>query len=73
MRDTRRKGIARRQVFLMSVFLSMVHAIVEDSLILIAVGAGWFWVLVYRSVWAAFVTLTLGAAASAFVRRRARP
>ncbi len=71
IRDTRRHGLGRRQVFLMSVFLSMVHAIVEDSLILIAVGAGALWVVVFRIFWAAVVTLALGAAATAWVRRRA--
>jgi len=70
VRDARRNALGRRQVFLMSVFLSMVHAIVEDSLILIAVGAGWFWIVVFRTFWAAAVTLMLGAAATAFVRRR---
>ena len=38
VRDVRRHDLARRQVFIMSVFLSMVHAIVEDSLIFIALG-----------------------------------
>ena len=56
----------------MSVFLSMVHAIVEDSLVLIAVGASALWVVGFRLVWAAVVTLVLGAAASAVARRRAR-
>jgi len=70
VRATRRTALGRRQVFLMSLFLSMVHAIVEDSLIFIAVGAGWFWVVVFRTFWAAAVTLVLGAAATAFVRRR---
>ena len=70
---TRRHGLRRRQVFQMSVFLSMVHAVVEDSLIFIAVGASVFWVVVYRCVWAAVVTVLLGAVAVAFVdRRRAR-
>lgn len=73
VRDTRRHGLRRRQVFQMSVFLSMVHAVVEDSLIFIAVGASVFWVVVYRCVWAAVVTVLLGAVAVAFVdRRRAR-
>ena len=39
VRDVRRHDLGRRQVFIMSVFLSMVHAIVEDSLIFIALGA----------------------------------
>ena len=50
VRDVRRHDLGRRQVFIMSVFLSMVHAIVEDSLIFIALGASVFWVVVYRIV-----------------------
>ena len=73
VRDTRRHGLRRRQVFQMSVFLSMVHAIVEDSLVFIAVGASVFWIVAYRLVWAAAVTVVLGAVAAAVVdRRRAR-
>ncbi len=56
----------------MSVFLSMVHAIVEDSLIFIALGASFFWVVVFRIVWAAAVTLALTAAAGVLVRRLRR-
>ncbi len=69
VRDTRRHDLGRRQVFLMSVFLSMVHAIVEDSLIFIALGASVLWVVVYRTLWAALVTLVLGAVVTALVRR----
>jgi hypothetical protein len=73
IRDTERHGLGRRQVFLMSVFLSMVHAIVEDSLVLVAVGASALWVFGFRTVWAIAVTAVLGAAATAFARRRRRP
>ena len=59
VRDVRRHDLGRRQVFIMSVFLSMVHAIVEDSLIFIALGASIMWVVVYRVLWAALVTLAL--------------
>jgi len=69
VRDTRRHDLGRRQVFLMSVFLSMVHAVVEDSLIFISLGASVFWVVVYRTLWAALVTLVLGAVVTALVRR----
>ncbi len=69
VRDTRRHGLRRRQVFQMSVFLSMVHAIVEDSLIFMAIGASLVWVVVYRLVWAAAVTVVLGAIAVAVVER----
>src|SRR5665647_2086957 len=53
----------------MSTFLSMVHAIAEDSLVFIALGASIFWVVVYRIVWAALVTLALSAVAAMVVRR----
>ena len=71
VRDIRRHGLGRRQVFIMSVFLSMVHAIVEDSLVFIALGASAFWIVGYRIVWAALVTLLLTAAATAVLRRSA--
>jgi hypothetical protein len=70
VRDIRRHSLGRRQVFIMSTFLSMVHAVVEDSLVFIALGASVFWTVVYRSAFAALVTVVLGAAATAFVRRR---
>lgn len=69
VRDVRRHDLGRRQVFIMSVFLSMVHAIVEDSLIFIALGASVLWVVVYRIVWAAIVTLALTAVATFWLRR----
>jgi hypothetical protein len=69
VRDVRRRDLGRRQVFIMSVFLSMVHAIAEDSLIFIALGASFFWVVVYRIAWAAAVTLALTLVAGALVRR----
>ncbi len=71
VRDIRRHGLGRRQVFILSVFLSMVHAIVEDSLIFIALGASVLWIVGFRIVWAALVTLALTAAATAVLRRRA--
>ena len=56
----------------MSVFLSQVHAIVEDSLVFIAVGAAALWVVGFRLLWAAAATALLGAVAAAAARRRAR-
>jgi hypothetical protein len=72
VRATRSRDLSRRQVFLMSVFLSMVHAIFEDSLVFIAVGASAIWVVGFRLVWAAAVTLLLGGAASWWIRHAAR-
>ena len=69
IRETRRRRLGRRQVFLMSVFLSQVHAIVEDSLVFIAVGAAALWVVGFRLVWAAAATALLGAVAAAAARR----
>ncbi len=69
VRDVRRHDLGRRQVFIMSTFLSMVHAVVEDSLIFIALGAGVFWIVGYRIVWAAAITLVLTAVAGLLVRR----
>jgi hypothetical protein len=70
VRDVRRHDLGRRQVFIMSVFLSMVHAVVEDTLIFLALGASIFWLLAYRIVWAALVTVTLTALATHWLRRR---
>lgn len=69
VRDVRRHDIGRRQVFIMSVFLSMVHAIVEDSLVFIALGASVFWIVAYRIAWAALVTLVVTALATLWLRR----
>jgi hypothetical protein len=70
IRETRRHELGRRQVFLMSVFLSQVHAVIEDSLVFIAVGASLAWVVGFRLLWAVAVTAVLGAVVSAVVRRR---
>jgi hypothetical protein len=70
VREVRRHDLGRRQVFIMSVFLSMVHAVVEDTLIFVALGASLFWVIVYRIAWAALVTLALTALAGSVVRSR---
>jgi hypothetical protein len=52
IRETRRRRVPRRQVFLMSAFLSQVHAIVEDSLVFIALGAAALWMVGFRLIWA---------------------
>jgi len=69
IRETRRRRVPRRQVFLMSAFLSQVHAIVEDSLVFIALGAAALWVIGFRLVWATVVTALLGAVAAVAARR----
>jgi len=72
IRETRRRSMSRRQVFLMSVFLSQVHSIVEDSLVFVAVGAAALWVVGFRLAWAAAVTALVRATPAAALRRRAR-
>jgi len=72
VRDIRRHDLGRRQVFIMSTFLAMVHAIVEDSLVFIALGASVFWVVAYRTLWAALVTVALTAVMGLIVRRYRR-
>jgi len=69
IRETKRHELNRRQVFLMSVFLTQVHALIEDSLVFIAVGASVAWVVGFRLVWAVAVTAVLGTLASALLRR----
>jgi hypothetical protein len=69
IRETRRRRLPRRQVFLMSAFLSQVHAIVEDSLVFIALGAAALWVVGFRLVWATAATARLGAVAAVVARR----
>jgi hypothetical protein len=75
VRDIRRHDLPRRQIFIMSVFLSMVHAIVEDSLVFLALIPfslmALFWIVVYRIAWAALVTLALTDVAG-FLMRRSR-
>lgn len=81
VRDARRHGVERRQVFQMSVFLSMIHAIFEDTTVFVvlasAAGANVIWTLAwlvgFRLIWAFAVTLLLGAAASWWLGRRERP
>jgi hypothetical protein len=70
IRETRRHELSRRQVFLMSVFLSQVHAVIEDSLVFFAVGASLAWTVGFRLLWAVALTAVLGVVASAVVRRR---
>ena len=69
IRETRRRRVPRRQVFLMSAFLSQAHAIVEASLVFIALGAAALWVIGFRLVWATAVTALLGAVAAGAARR----
>ena len=68
VRDIRRHDLGR-QVFITSAFLSMVHAVAEDPLVFIALGASVFWIVAYRIVRAALVTLARTAVATPAVRR----
>lgn len=70
IRETKRHELERRQVFLMDVFLSQIHAVVEDSLVFVVVGASLAWVIGFRLVWAVAVTALAGAAAAVVARCR---
>lgn len=58
-------SIDKRSVFLITMFLSMCHAVIEDSMILGAAGANIFVLLIARLVAAIFITLIL----SRFVKK----
>ena len=58
-----------RQAFLVSVFLGLAHALIEDTLLFVALGAALFWVLVPRVAAACLLTW---ACSRIFARRAAR-
>lgn len=58
-------NIDKRSVFLVTMFLSMFHAVIEDSAIFGAVGANVVAILVARIISAVFITLIL----SRFVKK----
>jgi hypothetical protein len=45
-----------RQAFLVSVFLGLAHALIEDTLLFVALGASLFWVFVPRVAAACLLT-----------------
>lgn len=61
-------NIDKRSVFLVTMFLSMCHAIIEDSMIMGAVGANIFILIIARVISAVFITLVL----SKFIKEDAK-
>jgi len=49
----------KRSIFLVCMFLSLCHAVIEDTLIFTAIGASFFWVFMSRLVSACFFTYIL--------------
>jgi hypothetical protein len=52
----KREGVDKKQVFLVSVFLSMCHAIFEDTGLFLVLGASLFWITIPRLFIAGVVT-----------------
>ena len=61
----REGNLSSRDLFLIALFLSTCHAVVEDTLLFVAVGGNFFWMLGTRLVIATLVTGT----AAIFLRR----
>jgi hypothetical protein len=54
----KRESVDKKQVFLVSVFLSMCHAIFEDTGLFLVLGANFFWITAPRLFIAIAVTYT---------------
>ncbi len=48
--QSREKPLEGRDIFLSLAFLSLFHSIIEDHLLMIALGAHWFWIFILRLV-----------------------
>lgn len=48
--QSREKPLESRDIFLSLAFLSLFHSIIEDHLLMIALGAHWFWIFILRLV-----------------------
>ena len=48
--QSREKPLDGRDIFLSLAFLSLFHSIIEDHLLMIALGAHWFWIFILRLV-----------------------
>ena len=48
--QSREKPLEGRDIFLSLAFLSLFHSIIEDHLLMIAMGAHWFWIFILRLV-----------------------
>lgn len=52
----KKENVNKKQVFLVSVFLSMCHAIFEDTGLFLVLGANLFWITIPRLLLAGLVT-----------------
>lgn len=52
----KREGVDKKQVLLVSVFLSMCHAIFEDTGLFLVLGANLFWITIPRLILAFIIT-----------------
>lgn len=52
----KRGGVDKKQVFLVSIFLSMCHAIFEDTGLFLVLGANLFWITIPRLLLATIIT-----------------
>lgn len=52
----KREDVSKQQVFLVAIFLSMCHAIFEDTGLFLMLGANLFWITIPRLVIAGIVT-----------------
>ena len=48
--QSKEKPLESRDIFLSLAFLSLFHSIIEDHLLMIALGAHWFWIFILRLV-----------------------
>lgn len=59
MEEKRSGALNKRDALLIGVFLSLCHALIEDTLIFVAIGADWFIILFLRIGFAVLVLLIL--------------
>lgn len=55
--EARKKHLAKEQIFLVAVFLALCHAVVEDTLLFMAVGANGLYLVLSRFILAVLATL----------------
>lgn len=53
---TKRENVSRQQVFLVAIFLSMCHAVFEDTGLFLMLGANIFWITIPRFIIAGLIT-----------------
>jgi hypothetical protein len=65
--EARSRTISKQQVFLVAVFLALCHAVVEDTLLFMAVGANGLFLLGSRFLLAIAVTFLMAKAVKRFI------